>query len=49
MQPASEDYVKYKARELEKLKGKDARRQAHDKKQKGEQDRPKNRIDDDYK
>lgn len=48
-QPASEDYVKkYKAKELEKNKGKDARRQAHDKKQKGGGDRSKKQIDDDY-
>jgi hypothetical protein len=48
-QPASEAYTKYKARELEKSEGKDARRRAHDAKEKGEKDRSKSRIDDDYK
>jgi uncharacterized protein RhaS with RHS repeats len=47
-QPASEDYVKYKARELEKSKGKDARRKAHDKKRSGAPDRTKKQIDKDY-
>lgn len=48
-QPASEDYVKYKAKEKEKAEGKDARRKSHDSKEKGEPDRSKKRIDDDYK
>ena len=47
-QPASEDYAKYKAKELEKKKGKDARREAHDKKEKGSGDRTKKQIDRDY-
>lgn len=29
-EPASEDYAKWKAKQLEKRSGKDARRQAHD-------------------
>jgi len=32
-QPASEDYAKYKAKGLEKAKGKDARRRGHDSKE----------------
>ena len=48
-QPASENYVKYKAKELEKSKGKVARRKAHDSKKAGEGDRSKKRIDQDYK
>ncbi len=47
-QPASEDYVKYKAKKLEKKRGKDARRNAHDKKSKGQPDRSKKQIDEDY-
>lgn len=47
-EPASEDYAKWKAKELEKAKGKDARRKAHDKKKKGEGDRSKSRLDRDY-
>jgi len=45
-QPASEDYAKYKAKEQEKKKGKDARRRAHDKK-KGS-DRSKDQLDEDF-
>jgi RHS repeat-associated protein len=48
-QPASEDYAKYKAKELEKSKGKDARREAHDKKESGTGDRTKKQLDEDYK
>jgi RHS repeat-associated protein len=48
IQPASEKYAKYKAKELEKNKGKDARREAHDKKE-GLQDRTKKQINEDYK
>lgn len=52
-QPASENYAKFKARKLEKAKGKDARRKAHDKKEKRRvngrrQDRSKEEIDRDY-
>jgi len=47
-QPASEDYAKYKAKEIEKAKGKDARREAHDAKDKGGTDRTKKEIDEDY-
>jgi RHS repeat-associated protein len=47
-QPASEDYAKYKAKELEKSKGKDARREAHDKKESGTGDRTKKQLDEDY-
>jgi len=47
-EPASEGYAKWKARELEKSKGKDARRKSHDKKRKGEGDRSKKRLDEDY-
>ena len=47
-QPASEQYVKYKAKELQKKLGKDARRNAHDQKEKGEPDRNKNQINEDY-
>ncbi len=48
-QPASEKYVKDAAKKLEKNKGKDARREAHDKKKPGEKDRTKKRINEDYK
>jgi RHS repeat-associated protein len=47
-QPASEKYAKDKAKKLEKTKGKDARREAHDKKEKGAGDRTKKQIDEDY-
>jgi RHS repeat-associated protein len=47
-QPASEDYAKHKAKELEKSKGKDARREAHDKKKSGSGDRTKKQLDEDY-
>jgi hypothetical protein len=49
-EPASEDYAKWKAKELEKAKGdkgKDARRAAHDKKRDGI-DRSKRQLDEDY-
>ena len=46
--PASEQYVKYKAKELQKKLGKDARRNAHDQKEKGEPDRNKKQINEDY-
>ncbi|GAB6010284.1 RHS repeat domain-containing protein [Dysgonomonas reticulitermitis] len=48
-QPASEDYAKYKAKELEKNKGKDARRGGHDAKDKGAPDRTKKQLDEDYR
>jgi RHS repeat-associated protein len=53
-QPASEDYAKYKAKEIEKTGGKEARRAAHDKKEVKRvngrrQDRTKKEIDRDYK
>jgi len=47
-QPASEDYVKYKDNKLDKAKGKDAGRRAHDKKEAGAPDRTKKQIDEDY-
>ena len=47
-EPASEDYAKWKAKELEKSQGKDARRLAHDRKNPGEGNRSKQRLDDDY-
>ncbi len=43
-QPASEDYAKYKAKELEKIQGKDARRRAHDAKDRGAGDRTKKTV-----
>jgi hypothetical protein len=47
-QPASENYAKDKAKKLEKTKGKAARREAHDKKEKGAGDRTKKQLDEDY-
>lgn len=47
-QPASEEKAKWKARELEKSKGKDARRAAHDMKEKGSGDRSNKQLDEDY-
>jgi len=47
-EPASEDYVKWKAKEKEKRDGKQGRRDAHDEKQEGEPDRTKDQIDEDY-
>ena len=47
-QPASEQYVKFKAKKSQKMRGRDARRDAHDKKENGEPDRNKNQIDEDY-
>jgi RHS repeat-associated protein len=44
---APEDYAKWKAKELEKAEGKDARRAAHDKKRDGI-DRTKRQLDKDY-
>ncbi len=38
-EPASEDYVKWKAREKERRDGKDGRRESHDEKEKGEPER----------
>ena len=46
-EPASESYSKYKAKELEKAKGRGARRDAHDKKQ-GRGDRTREELDEDY-
>jgi len=48
-QPASEDYAKHKAKQLEKTDGKDARRKAHDAKESGTPDRTKKQLDEDYK
>jgi RHS repeat-associated protein len=48
-QKDSEQRVKWKANELEKAKGPDARRRAHDAKEKGAPDRTKKQIDEDYK
>jgi RHS repeat-associated protein len=47
-QPASEDYAKWKAKSTEKKFGKDARREAHDKKPKGAPDRTKKQLNEDY-
>lgn len=47
-EPASEDYVNSKAKNKEKRDGKQGRRDSHDKKQKGEPDRTKEQIDEDY-
>ena len=47
-QRVSEDYVKYKAKKLEKEHGKDARRRAHDAKDNIGRDRTKEEIDNDY-
>jgi hypothetical protein len=49
-QPASENYAKHKAKQKEKAEGKDARRESHDKKEKGgPPNRTKKQLDDDYK
>ena len=45
---APEGYAKWKAKELEKRQGKDARRKAHDLKKSGEGDRSRAVIDEDY-
>ena len=45
-EPASEEYMKWKAKNVEKEKGKDARRALHDRKE-GRVDRTKKEIDDD--
>ncbi|MEM0515681.1 RHS repeat-associated core domain-containing protein [Pseudoalteromonas sp. YIC-827] len=47
-EPVSEDYVKWKAKEKEKTDGKQGRRDSHDKKRRGEPDRTKDQIDEDY-
>jgi RHS repeat-associated protein len=47
-EPASEDYAKYKAKQLEKSAGRDARRSGHDSKDAGEGDRSKRTLDEDY-
>lgn len=47
-QQASAGYARYKANELEKRKGKDARRDAHDAKELRGHDRTKREIDEDY-
>lgn len=47
-QPASEEYAKYRAKELEKAQGKNARRRAHDAKDKIGKDRTKEEINEDY-
>jgi RHS repeat-associated protein len=46
-EPASEAYAKWKAKELERLKDKDARRAAHDEKR-GRGDRTREELDEDY-
>ena len=43
-EPASEEYGKWKAREVEKQGGKEARRNIHDKKEKGAPDRTKKEL-----
>ena len=43
-EPASEEYGKWKAREAEKQGGKEARRNIHDKKEKGAPDRTKKEL-----
>ena len=43
-EPASEEYGKWKAREAEKQGGKEARRNLHDKKEKGAPDRTKKEL-----
>ena len=43
-EPASEEYGKWKAREAEKQGGKEARRNIHDKKEKGVPDRTKKEL-----
>uniref|UniRef100_UPI0026138DEE hypothetical protein n=1 Tax=uncultured Dysgonomonas sp. TaxID=206096 RepID=UPI0026138DEE len=48
-QPASEKYAKDKAKAKGKAEGADARRKAHDEKDKGAPDRTKKQIDEDYK
>ena len=48
-QPASEKYTKDKAKAKGKAEGPDARRKAQDEKGKGEPDRSKKQIDEDYK
>ncbi len=48
-QPASEDYAKHKAKQLEKTDGKNARRKAHDAKEGGAPNRTKKQLDEDYK
>ncbi len=47
-EPASEAYAKRKASEMEKLHGKDARREFHDQKDAGEGDRSQQAIDEDF-
>jgi hypothetical protein len=47
-QPASERYAKDKAKAKAKAEGHDARRKAHDAKEKGAPDRTKKQIDEDY-
>ncbi len=48
-EPASEDYVKNRAKEAEADGGKKARRKGHDAKESGEGDRSKATVDQDYK
>ncbi|HEX8223014.1 MAG TPA: RHS repeat-associated core domain-containing protein, partial [Allosphingosinicella sp.] len=48
-EPASEDYVKWRARQAEEAGGKERRREAHDEKKPGEGDRTKRQIDEDYR
>jgi RHS repeat-associated protein len=47
-QPAPEKRAKDSGRDLEKREGKDARRKAHDEKKKGEPDRTKKQLKEDY-
>ncbi|GHF31337.1 hypothetical protein GCM10017044_28580 [Kordiimonas sediminis] len=46
VEPASEDYAKWKAKQVEKAKGKDGRRKVHYDKKAGEGDRTKQQVQD---
>ncbi len=46
--PASEEYAKWKAKQAERAGGKDARSKGHDLKERGEPDRTKEVLDEDY-
>jgi hypothetical protein len=47
-EPASEDYTKWRAKQVEKEYGKDRRREGHDEKEHSEPDRSKTQVDEDY-
>lgn len=47
-QPDTEKRTNEKAKELEKARGKDARREAHNKKDNGDPDRNRKQVDEDY-